>query len=151
MSSLFRPSSQKIRKQYQYILPGSSIRTNSATGYVGVYLNGKGYRAQIGNNGEQIYIGSSYDTAEQAANAFDAAAMALGRSPSTWNFPEKVPPVTAAASSSSTSSEDLYTEMSDQDQMDLLMAIMLTGNTAEQNAIVQESLDRSWYSKEQEE
>ena len=94
MSSLFRPSSQKIRKQqYQYILPGSSssIRTNSATGYVGVYLNGKGYRARIRVDGKQENFGT-YDTAKQAAKAFDDAAIELGIPVSKLNFPKKVPP-----------------------------------------------------------
>jgi hypothetical protein len=71
-------------------------RSNSASGYIGVTLRGKRYRAQIRiNNGKKQYPGTfacTYDTAKQAAKAYDAAAIELGRPLSKLNFPKKVPP-----------------------------------------------------------
>ena len=65
-------------------------RSNSASGYFGVYLRGEKYEAQI-YDGKQKGLGT-YDTAKQAAKAYDAAAIELGRSLSKLNFPKKVPP-----------------------------------------------------------
>ena len=66
-------------------------RSNSASGYIGVILRGKRYQAQITNNGKLENIGR-YNTAKQAAKAYDAAAIELGRPLSKLNFPKKVPP-----------------------------------------------------------
>ena len=51
----------------------------------------KRYKAQIYFNGKLKYPGT-YDTAKQAAKAYDAAAIELGRPLSKLNFPKKVPP-----------------------------------------------------------
>ena len=69
----------------------SMPRSTSATGYFGVYFSGTRYEAQIWVDGKNKYLGM-YDTAEQAANAFDAAAIAFGRPLSKLNFPDKAPP-----------------------------------------------------------
>ena len=52
-------------------------RSNSASGYIGVYSSGKKYEAQI-RDGKMKGLGT-YDTAKQAAKAYDAAAIELGR------------------------------------------------------------------------
>ena len=66
-------------------------RSNNASGYIGVSLNGKRYIARIFINGKLEYL-DMYDTAKQAAKAYDAAAIELGRPVSKLNFPKKVPP-----------------------------------------------------------
>jgi hypothetical protein len=56
---------------------------------LGVTLRaGKRYRAQIWDNGKDETIGT-YNTAKQAAKAYDAAAIELGRPLSKLNFPKK--------------------------------------------------------------
>jgi len=66
-------------------------RSNNASGYIGVYLKGKRCYAQIYNNDKLEYL-DTYDTAKQAAKAYDAAAIELGKPLSKLNFPKKVPP-----------------------------------------------------------
>ena len=70
-------------------------RSNNASGYIGVYMylttKSKKYYAQIYYGKNQDNIGT-YDTAKQAAKAYDAAAIELGRPVSKLNFPKKVPP-----------------------------------------------------------
>jgi hypothetical protein len=67
-------------------------RSSNASGYIGVTLSrGKRYQAYIHNNGKRQYL-DMYDTAKQAAKAYDAAAIELGRALSKLNFPKKVPP-----------------------------------------------------------
>jgi hypothetical protein len=65
-------------------------RSNSASGYIGVTLHGKRYQALI-RDGKLKGLGT-YDTAKQAAKAYDAAAIEVGRPLSKLNFPKKVPP-----------------------------------------------------------
>ena len=69
----------------------NEIGSTNASGYFGVTLRGKRYQALIKNNGKMEYIGT-YNTAKQTANAYDAAAIELGRPLSKLNFPKKVPP-----------------------------------------------------------
>jgi hypothetical protein len=67
-------------------------RSNNASGYIGVTLTkSKRYCAQIYINGKKQYL-DTHDTAKQAAKAYDAAAIELGRPLSKLNFPKKVPP-----------------------------------------------------------
>ena len=63
-------------------------RSNNASGYFGVTLSGKRYCAKIKNNGKLEYIGT-YNTARQAAKAYDAAAIELGSALSKLNFPKR--------------------------------------------------------------
>ena len=65
-------------------------RSNNASGFIGVYLRGKKYYAQI-RVGIQKGLGM-HNTAKQAAKAYDAAAIELGKPLSKLNFPKKVPP-----------------------------------------------------------
>jgi hypothetical protein len=66
-------------------------RSNNASGYIGVYLRGKRYYAQIRVGGKMKYL-DMHDTAKQAAKAYDTAAIELGRPLAKLNFPKKVPP-----------------------------------------------------------
>ena len=58
-------------------------------GYVGVRRSGKRYAARIYVEGEEIYLGS-FDTAEEAARAYDRAADEHHGEFATKNFPERV-------------------------------------------------------------
>ena len=66
-------------------------RSTNASGYIGVFLRGKKYYAQIRVGGKIKYPGT-YDTAKQAAKSYDAAAIEAGKPLSKLNFPKKVPP-----------------------------------------------------------
>ena len=68
------------------------LRSNNTSGYIGVRKspNGK-YRADIKIDGKLKYIGSSYDTAKQAAKAHDKEAIKLGRPFAKLNYPKKAP------------------------------------------------------------
>ena len=61
-------------------------RSNSASGYFGVSLRGKRYIAQIKNNGKLKGLGT-YDTAKQAAIAYDHAVHKHRLLTSQLNFP----------------------------------------------------------------
>ena len=67
-------------------------RSKNKTGYIGVAKAPSGkYQAEISiGNGKQKYIGS-YDTAKQAAKAYDKEAIKLRRPFSTLNYPKKAP------------------------------------------------------------
>ena len=67
-------------------------RSISKSGYIGVLKKPSGkYQARILINGKVICISSSYDTAEQAAEAYDNEAIKLRRPFSKLNYPEKAP------------------------------------------------------------
>ena len=70
----------------------SRRRSTSKSGYIGVQKNygGDKYSAKIRINGKEKCIGS-YDTAIQAAKAYDKEAIKLGRPLSTLNYPKKAP------------------------------------------------------------
>ena len=64
-------------------------RSISKSGYIGVLKKPSGkYQARILINGKVICISSSYDTAEQAAEAYDDEAIKLGRPFSKLNYPK---------------------------------------------------------------
>jgi hypothetical protein len=65
----------------------------SKSGYIGVRnnTNGDKYAAKISINGKIKYLGSSYDTAKQAAKAYDKEAIKLRRPFSKLNYPKKAP------------------------------------------------------------
>ena len=68
-------------------------RSKSKSGYFGVYYkisSGK-YQAMIRFDGKTKTMGSSYDTAKQAANAYDNEAIKLRRPLSKLNYPKKAP------------------------------------------------------------
>ena len=63
------------------------------TGYFGVSKNTRGnkYAATISIDGKIKHLGSSYDTAKQAAKAYDKEAIKLRRPFSKLNYPKKTP------------------------------------------------------------
>jgi len=68
-------------------------RSKSKSGYFGVQKNTKGnkYTAKIFIDSKPKYLGSSYDTAKQAAKAHDEEAIKLRRPLSRLNYPKKAP------------------------------------------------------------
>ena len=67
-------------------------RSTSKSGYFGVIKLPSGkYGAQIRVNGTMKNLGSSYDTAKQAAKAHDKEAIKLRRPFSKLNYPKKAP------------------------------------------------------------
>jgi hypothetical protein len=66
-------------------------RSKNRSGYFGVVKNTRGkYVASIWTNGKNKYLGS-YDTAKQAAKAFDREAIKLRKSFSKLNYPKRAP------------------------------------------------------------
>ena len=67
-------------------------RSKSKTGFFGVRkkLSGK-YEATVWIDGKIKYLGSSYDTAKQAAKAYEKEAIKLRRPFSSLNYPKKAP------------------------------------------------------------
>jgi len=67
-------------------------RSKSKSGYFGVDKRTSGrYQARLRIDGKDKYLGSSYDTAKQAAKAHDKEAIKLGRPFSKLNYPNKAP------------------------------------------------------------
>ena len=68
-------------------------RSKRKSGYIGVYINknGQQYTAKICINGKLKYLGSSYDTAKQAAKAYDKEAIKLRKPFSKLNYPKRAP------------------------------------------------------------
>ena len=68
-------------------------RSKSKSGYFGVkkITNGDKYEATIKIDGKYKNLGSSYDTAKQAAKAYDKEAIRLRKPLSSLNFPERAP------------------------------------------------------------
>ena len=74
-------------------MPKSKRRKRSSKNvFIGVTMNKRGHRysATITNNGDKKYLGS-YDTAKQAAKAFDEEAIRLQRPFSLLNYPKQAP------------------------------------------------------------
>jgi len=65
------------------------IRSNNKTGYKGVSFVQNRFRANIAADGKQIFIGG-FETAEEAALAYDAAAKILHGEFAWYNFPHLV-------------------------------------------------------------
>ena len=59
---------------------------NNTTGFCGVYKNRDRYQAQIKMNGKCLYFGT-YPTPEEAARAYDEAALKLHGEFARLNFP----------------------------------------------------------------
>ena len=67
-------------------------RSKSKSGYFGVDMLPYGkYRAIIRIDGKQKYLGSSYTTAKQAAEAYDDEAIKARKPLSTLNYPKRAP------------------------------------------------------------
>ena len=71
----------------------SKRRSNSKSGFIGVSKKtySEKYEARIRIDGKQKCIGSSYDTAIQAAKAYDKKAIKLRRPLHFLNYPKKTP------------------------------------------------------------
>ena len=66
--------------------------SKSKSGLIGVYKTASGkYRAKIRIDGKQKYLGSSYVTAKQAAEAYDDEAIKARKPLSTLNYPKRAP------------------------------------------------------------
>jgi len=70
--------------------PKRKKKKRSSTGYKGVANNGKKFQAKIYISGKNTAIGT-FDTAIQAALAYDQAAIKAGKKKSTLNFPDGLP------------------------------------------------------------
>ena len=66
-----------------------SLRSNNTVGYRGVIKNGKRFRARTRIAGKQIYTGT-YDTAKEAAIAYDRAVLKANQCTSLLNFPDLI-------------------------------------------------------------
>ena len=68
-------------------------RSKNKSGYMGVFKNKRveKYTVSIKIDGKNKYFGSSYDTAKQAAKAYDKEAIKLRRPFSKLNYPKKAP------------------------------------------------------------
>ena len=65
-----------------------AVYSNNTVGYKGVYIHRKKFLAQIRIDGKTTHIGT-YDTAQEAAVAYDHAVLNNNLSPSLLNFPQK--------------------------------------------------------------
>ena len=72
-----------------YIPIQQPLVSNNTSGYRGVYKMRKKFRAQIPFDGNQTHIGL-YDTAKEAAVAYDCAVLQANRCTSLLNFPDLV-------------------------------------------------------------
>ena len=66
-------------------------KRSNKTGFLGVYKKREKYSAQITIDGKRITLGSSYDTAKQAAKAYDNEAIRLRKPFSKLNYPKRAP------------------------------------------------------------
>merc|ERR1712166_857172 len=66
-----------------------ALQSNNTVGYRCVSKSGKNFRSSIYIDGKNIYS-SSYDTAKEAAIAYDRAVLKANQSTSLLNFPEMV-------------------------------------------------------------
>ena len=62
------------------------VRRVGASGYRGVYPSGARFRARIQIDGKLVRMGL-FDTAEEAARAYDAKAREMGKPEAHLNFP----------------------------------------------------------------
>ena len=67
----------------------NGLRSNNTIGYVGVYKKKNRFRAEITIGGKKQHIGT-FDTAKEAAIAFDFAAIEAKRPKSSLNFPNAI-------------------------------------------------------------
>jgi hypothetical protein len=72
-----------------YIPIQKALYSNNTVGYRGVSKKGKNFRAVIVINGKNMYSGT-YDTAKDAAIAYDRALLKANKSTSLLNFPDMV-------------------------------------------------------------
>ena len=68
------------------------IRSTNTIGYKGVCKRETGkFQAQIYLQGKTEYLGTKFETAKDAALAYDQAAIKAGRKSHTLNFPDGLP------------------------------------------------------------
>ena len=81
---------KRKRKKSKEVIHHVAKKHKNKTGFFGITKNGDRYQGIICINGTSKYLGR-FDTAKEAAVAYDNAAVSIGRPISSLNFPKNVP------------------------------------------------------------
>lgn len=87
-----------VEQVIEWMAPQRRLRATNSSGYRGVKLIGRRWCASIHAVGKAKHLGMMFDTAEEAARAYDAAALAVYGGRAILNFPpepsKRPPPAT---------------------------------------------------------